>query len=255
MVIKMVIERYNKEIEFILNEIKSGNRGEIPKDIYINYFRFRKNFFKYIGVGELSNLYNYPQQVIEYIEQVSPFCFMELDYLSDFPETLTKFICLLGGKEEDREAICDMLKNTHIKNINMNDEYYQNQYESTYAQMNVNLTEILGTAVVLYQGSNLYEVLEKIDDKHIENYMWYLCINNIFNNKEKYDEIFSGIGLIADQDNNLFVTEGNHRIFSYLALLKIRNYLGLKDESINFQIEQTILKLKSNTDGMSSKHR
>lgn len=253
MVIKMQYDKHSKEMKFILNEIKTGSRGEISTDIYSNYFSFRNNFFNYIGVGELSDLCDYQQQVMEYMEQAYPFCFMKLDDLSEFPEALTKYVLLLGGKEKDVEEIREILKSTSIENIDS--DHYVSNYESSLVKRNVNLTDVLGTSVTTYQKSNLYEVLAETDDKYVDNYMWYLCVNNVFNNKEKHDKIFEGIGLIADENDGLYVMEGNHRIFSYLALLKIRDYLGLKSESINFSFEKTILKYRSKTDVEASKHR
>lgn len=253
MVIKMECDKYSKEIEFILREIKTGNRGDISSDIYSNYFSFRYNFFKYIGVSELSNLCDYQQQVTEYIEQVSPFCFMNLDDLTDFPETLTKYILLLGGSENDVEEICKILKNTPVQNVDV--DYYMGNYENSFVQRSVNLNDILGTSILSYQKSNLYDVLEQLEDKSVDNYMWYLCINNVFNNKEKCEEVFAGVGLIEDENSNLYVMEGNHRIFSYLALLKIRDYLGIESESRNFSFEKTVLKYITKTDGQSSRYR
>lgn len=233
-------DKYNKVIRFILNEIKTGKRDEIPQDISKVYYIFRHNFFKYIGVGELSNLYDYRQQVLEYIEQSYPFCFMENNNLLHFPEVLNKYIRLFGGSEKDIEEICKILKNVTIRN--MERQYYNNNYEGFFIDEDVNLESIVGTSIEAYHATNLYDVLSKIDDKRLDNYMWYLCINSVFNNKEKFKTIFSDIGLVADENNNLFVAEGNHRIFSYLALSKIREYFGLKNRSMDFRLEKTSIK-------------
>ena len=59
-------------------------------------------------------------------KQLYPFCFMVPGGLTEFPEMLTKYIYLLGGKEIDVEAICEILKNTQ------NAEEYINE-RITYA--------------------------------------------------------------------------------------------------------------------------
>lgn len=246
----MKYDKHSEVIKFILNEIKTGNRGEIPQDIYYKYFRFRYNFFKYIGVSELSNLYDYKKQVMDYIEQLYPFCFMALDELSYFPEVLNKYIYLLGGNKKDIEEIYEILKKVPIKNIDRN--YYITNYDHSWPEESVNLANTLGTSVEEYQESNLYDVLMKIDDKYIDNYMWYLCINNVFNNKEKFEAVFSDLVLIVDENNILYVAEGNHRVFSYLALLKIREHLGLENRSMNFELKKKVLKYNIKTQEISA---
>lgn len=234
----MNFNKYEKIINFIIQELKTGKRNEIPKDIYFEYFTFRMHFFKYLGISELSNLRDYSEQVLAYINDTTPYCFIAPLDRQELDDALRFYIVSLGGNSKQADEIFELLKNTSMTNINK-DFNYSNNHPAVFEHTSINLNNIVGTTINAYQSTNLYDALNAIDDKGVSSFMEYLIINNVFNNQEKFNEVFKGIATIIDKNGNIYINEGNHRVFTYITLLKIRDYLGLESKSKNFEIIPT----------------
>lgn len=231
----MEFEIYEKTRQFILDEIRNDSiRKEIPEDIFLNYAMFRQNFFGYMGVSGLSNLRDYSTFVERYLEESWPFC-CKSDAIIDVESAIAFYVRSKGGNAETQEAIIDYLKSVEVRSVD------KIKYESrNFQECVVNYANVVGTTVDAYKADNLYDTLKKLEDKNLP-YMEYLILNNIFCDLQSFLKVFDGVCLNCDEFGNLYVSEGNHRVFSYLALLKIREFLGIDSPSENFCFNQHII--------------
>lgn len=238
----MELKDYKKVFQHIVDEINNNLQNDIPYDISEEYYIFRKNFFNYIGVSQYSELCKYSQQVLKYIEDTYPYCFKSVVNTS-VDEAIWQYVLSVGGTQEQFDHIIDMLKNIKITNIDkLQVRKMLDNFEMDVVEQDINIGKTIGTSVKKYQYGNLYDVLKSINDKNFNSYISYLVINNVFNDETKFKKVFMGLSVVIDQDNNVYVNEGNHRIFTYVAILRIRDYLGLNTPSETYTVDAVAYK-------------
>jgi len=158
-------------------------------------------------------------------------------------DAIKLYVLSLGGTQEQVNEIINIFKNTQMKHIDKKHiREMLEKSEMKVEEANVDISEVIGTSVKNYQYSNLYDVLKAINDKNLNSYISYLVLNNIFNNEKKFKKLFHGISITIDNNGSVYVNEGNHRIITYIALLKIREYLKIHSESKNYQVTATTYK-------------
>lgn len=239
----MEIERYNNVFKYIVNKIKNNdNSDEIPLDISLEYYTFTENFFKYLGISQYSELLDHSNQALEYIDKTFPYCFMRIDNKT-VDEAIKLYVLSLGKTYKEVPEIIEKLKNIkmqHISNQEIREKIDNSEMYEDKEYITIN--NIYGTSVKKYQLDNLYDVLLAINDKNINSYINYLIVNNIFNDEKQFQKIFQGMLVIKDYTGKQYISEGNHRIFTYLGLIKIREFLNISNECKEFKTMATVYK-------------
>lgn len=238
----MDIERYKKVVNYIIEKITNKTTEDIPDDISLEYYHFTKNFTNYLGIDQYSDLSDYKEQVFEYITKTFPYSFMTIDNKSLY-ESIKLYVQSLGKRMAEVPFIGLNFMYTTMQHINKKDVRDSlEQGKMQIIEEPISLNNISGTTVSKYQKYNLYDILSSINDKNINSYIHYLVNNNVFEDEEKFQQVFSGISITQDENGNLYVNEGNHRIFTYIALLKIRDILEIPTKSKDFKVNATIYK-------------
>jgi len=224
---------FDKEIE----ERRKEEFAEEYSEINLKVYTFKQNFFRSIGKSSIGNsLEDYREQALAYLEGSFPFCF-EIDLLNSEDLWMYNFwgidiafyaMCL-GASEEQLGQLKDFLKNQKTIQFNNTGGI---KYQSEPVKNNVSIDNIQGSALETYQADNLFDILVKINDKNIKRYIEHIMKNNgglTYGNK-----IFDGVCVLQDEENNVFVEEGNHRVLTYKVLKAIKEYItGEKFNSIN----------------------
>lgn len=135
-------------------------------------------------------------------------------------ESLIFFARNCGANEEQVEQIIPMLQSINIKSLGEN----YHMFLEGESKSVVNAKDVVGSTVKYYNGDNLYDLLVCIDDKRVENYINYLMCDNVFN-RDNINGVMNGVAGVVDEDGNLFVSEGNHRILTLKALIAIKEYI------------------------------
>lgn len=238
----MNMEVYKKTFDYIVNKVTNKTNDEISNDITLEYYNFVQNFTKYLGINPYSELSDYTNQVLDYLDKTFPFSFMKVDN-KNVEEAIKLYVLSLGGTLNHVPYIIELLKQTKMKHIDK--KYIKELLDQDQIQIvedDIELDHIIGSSVSKYQNNNLYEILENIHDKNINGYISYLINNNVFSNEQQFKKVFSGISITKDSNGNTYVNEGNHRIFTYIALLKIRDFFNVSTDSKHFKASAVIYK-------------
>ena len=234
----MNIDKYKKLYKYIID----NNYDEITSELLLEYYEFTKNFSNYIGINQYAELSPYHYQVVDYLNKTFPYCFMRLENQT-LEETIELYVISLGGTKQEVPLVIDKLKQTKMQHIDRNQIRQKLENQEIYNQEEfITLNNIVGTTVPKYQLSNLYETLESINDKNINSYIKYLIVNNVFEDEKHFQKVFKGISLYQNDLGNNYINEGNHRIFTYIALLKIREILKINTNSSNYQVNAMMYK-------------
>lgn len=240
----MDIETYKKTFDYIVDRITNKNNSEVPSEISLEYYTFCQNFTKYLGISQYSELSDYRNQVLEYLSKTFPYSFMKIDN-KNIEDAIKLYVTSLGFSQDKVPFIIlklHSIKMKHIDKKNIRDLLEQEQMQ--VLDETVQLDNIVGTSVSKYQNDNLYDILKNINDKNINSYISYLINNNVFDDELHFQKVFSGISITKDQNNNQYINEGNHRIFTYIALLTIRDFLNIPTKSKIFNVNATVYKSK-----------
>lgn len=240
----MDIETYKKTFDYIVDRITNKNNSEVPSEISLEYYTFCQNFTKYLGISQYSELSDYRNQVLEYLSKTFPYSFMKIDN-KNIEDAIKLYVTSLGFSQDKVPFIIlklHSIKMKHIDKKNIRDLLEQEQMQ--VLDETVQLDNIVGTSVSKYQNDNLYDILKNINDKNINSYISYLINNNVFDDELHFQKVFSGISITKDQNNNQYINEGNHRIFTYIALLTIRDFLNIPTKSKTFNVNATVYKSK-----------
>ena len=231
------------EIVEEIEERTKGAREYSYSPINLSLYAFRENFLKAKGKNMVScSLEDFRQEALEYLENSFPFCF-NID-LSDihmmrkdsFRVALAFYAMCLGASEEQLKEMETILQSERTLEFG---ETGIINYQGDPFKRKINIDKIKGSAVDNYQGSNLYDILLKINDKNASRYIEYIMRNGGL----KESSVFNGICLYETEENDIFVSEGNHRILTYKVLKIIREYIT--GEKINgMTIEATIQRVK-----------
>jgi hypothetical protein len=238
----MEIEQYKKVFNYILDKITYENIGEVPDNISLEYYTFCQNLTKYLGINSYEELYNCREQVLEYLSNTFPYSFQKVDN-KNIDDAIKLYVISLGETIDKVPLVISMLQQTKMTHINK--KTIRDLLETKEMEIidePVQLDNILGTSVSKYQNDNLYDLLVNINDKNINSYISYLINNNIFNDEKQFQKVFSGISVTIDQNDNKYINEGNHRILTYLALIKIRDFLNISTQSKTFKTNATVYK-------------
>lgn len=240
----MDIETYKKTFDYIVDRITNKNNSEVPSEISLEYYTFCENFTKYLGVSQYSELSDYRNQVLEYLDKTFPYSFMKIDN-KNVEDAIKLYVTSLGFSQDKVPFIILKLHSIKMKHIDKkNIRYLLEQEQMQVLDESIQLDNIVGTSVSKYQNDNLYDILKNINDKNINSYISYLINNNVFDDELHFQKVFSGISITKDQNNNQYINEGNHRIFTYIALLTIRDFLNIPTKSKTFNVNATVYKPK-----------
>ena len=187
-------------------------------------YLWKENFFKNKGLTPFNaQIDDYDKEAVEYMRATSPYCFGidTSDMMLQEPENMFAEMALyalsLGASDEQVRNIMEWLKDERciIPDESISDRYNVRSMEKG----RVCVDDIAGTTIDYYQANNLLVTLEKLNDKGVARYIPYLMKNNVMSHPE---EALDGVS-VDDDGNHLFVSEGNHRLFTYKALKVIRD--------------------------------
>lgn len=212
--------------KYILGYIK-GERisDDLPFEIAGKIYCFKENFLKFVGKTPFNaDIRNYANGVVDYMNNAYPYCFGLGGYIERF-DTLDDAILYYaksrGATEEQLKQVIPMLKETKMPQVET-ETFNVRPVKETKDR--VYIDRISGSSLSKYKAENLYDALVAVDDKNIQGFINYLVVNNVFN--PFYTErTMNGIACYLDEDNNLLVAEGNHRVITLKVLLAIREFV------------------------------
>lgn len=233
---------YMKNRENILRQIKEKNYllaskyilayldGQaIPDDLSFQIsekiYCFKENFLKFVGKNPFNaDIKDYKKDVIDYMNNAYPYCLEfggNIENFSNLDDALIYYAKSRGASEEQLEQIIPMLKGIKMP-VTETKEYHYDFSDSDKEL--VSLDQIGCSLHSKYRGESLYDTIVAVNDKNISNFINYLVVNNVFN-ASYVERTMNGIACYKDNDNNLFVLEGNHRVITLKALKAIREYV------------------------------
>lgn len=211
--------------KYILDYL-SGNESEDELSFELNslVYVFKENLLRQFGKNPFNgDIRNYKVAALNYLNSSYPYCFAFGGCVKQF-DTLDDSLCFFarncGANEEQVEQIIPMLQSINIKSLGEN----YHMFLEGESKSVVNAKDVVGSTVKYYNGDNLYDLLVCIDDKRVENYINYLMRDNVFNRND-INGVMNGVSGVIDEDGNLFVSEGNHRILTLKALIAIKEYI------------------------------
>lgn len=228
----------NRELDEEIEERRKRDDTLPISNIDMALYRFKENFFNSIRKIPLGNkLQDYSSQVMEYLNNSFPFCFginirddlFELaPGIEDFTFDLAYYAMAIGATDEQMATIKDVLKSQKIINVPRMEREKTEFGAENYRR--VSLDSVLGTTTRIYQADNLFDVLARINDKKVSSFIQYIMQNGGVENSQA---IFHGMHFDEDQDKNLYVSEGNHRVFVYKLLKAVKEHItGRKIDSM-----------------------
>ncbi len=209
-----------KEILKTFEDIDLQDEFPTSSRIYL----WKENFFKLKGLTPFNaQIDDYDKEAVAYMRATSPYCFGidTSDMMLQEPENMLAELVLyalsLGASDEQVRDLRVWLKNEKciIPDENISDRYNVKSIEKG----KLCSSKIVGTTIDYYQADNLLMTLMKLNDKGVARYIPYLIKNDAIRNPQK---ALDGIS-VDDDGSNLFVSEGNHRLFTYKALNVIRD--------------------------------
>ena len=210
----------DEEFETHKDEMKDYS-SSLAQDMYF----FKENFFKTINSNPLeSKLEDHAQEAMQYLNASYPFCFN--DALTPFlmgqdvvGTDLMFYAMCIGATSEQLSGLKDMLKAHKLKTI---DRPSSIQILSSGEKQLVDLTDVSGSTVSNYQCPDFLSAFLAMNDKKIDNYIKYLLKSGALLDPSK---VFGGMSFMQDEEGNLFVSEGNHRLVAYRVLKATRDYI------------------------------
>lgn len=235
-------EPVNQEIEDRRNdEMYGGSWSELQSSIYM----FKENFFKFIEKSPFQHkITDYKDEAKRYLKTSFPFCF-DIN-LRENPELwgdrffgleLAFFAMSLGATDEQLKNIKQILQNKKMEGIDVEGQLMS---ASNPEKAKISVEDVAGSSVKAYQGNNLFETLLMMNDKNIGGFISYIMKSGYMLNTGK---VFEGTSAYQDENGNIYVSEGNHRIITAKALNTIREHItGEKTEPTSF--ETTMMRIR-----------
>nr|MCR5422980.1 hypothetical protein [Bacilli bacterium] len=197
-------------------------------------YLWKENFLKTKGLNPFNTkIDDYAQEALAYMKATSPYCFgidtenLMLDPASHMSAEMALYALSLGASDEQVGNISSTLKDTKMlipRETVLNHENIKNTEKKS-----ISMNDIQGTTVEAYMSDNLLGILSKLNDKNIANYMTYLMRSDALRNPQRF---FNGVCIDSD-GQNMFASEGNHRVFAYKALQAIRALITGEQEKGN----------------------
>lgn len=205
-------------------------RGEeIPYDLSFDIsgkiYCFKENFLKLVGKNPFNaDIRDFAIEAIDYMKNAYPYCLAlggDIEKFENLDKSLVYYAKSRGANEKQLEQIILMLKEIRMPVVENDVIDFMPISEGEEV---VTLDMIDCSSHKKYRADNLYDLLVAVSDKNIQGFINYLIVNNVFN--PMYTErTMNGICCDRDQDNNLLVSEGNHRVITLKALAAIREFI------------------------------
>lgn len=227
-------------------EIESRIQQDKKSEFFINEYAFKENFYATQGTNPIGKtLSDDKDEVLRYLDNAFPFCF-SIDLRTDpimwgnnsLGIDLAFYAMSLGASEEQLRGIKPMLSSQKLmsfKPLNITN------YDGEPEKRKVKLDDVRGSTVEAYQADNLFEALtSSMNDKNIAGFMAYIMKSGGIRNP---GNVFKGVCFYQEEDGNIFVSEGNHRVLTYQMLKKIREFVT--GETLDgIEVDGTVQKVK-----------
>jgi hypothetical protein len=212
--------------KYILGYIKGEEIPEdLPFEISGKIYCFKENFLRLVGKTTFNaDIRDYGNGVIHYMNNSYPYCLAlggEIERFETLDDAILYYAKSRGATSEQLEQVIPMLKETKMPQVETESFKVRPISESKDV---VSVDRIGGSSLQKYKAENLYDALVAVDDKNIQGFIDYLVVNDVFN-VFNTGRTMNGIACYLDEDKNLLVAEGNHRVITLKALLAIREFV------------------------------
>lgn len=205
------------------------NGEEIPDDLPFEIsgkiYCFKENFLRLVGKTPFNaDIRDYGNGPITYMNNAYPYCLAlggDIERFETLDEAILYYAKTRGATSEQLEQVIPMLKETKMPQVETESFEVRPISESKDV---VSVDRIGGSSLRKYKAENLYDALVAVSDKNIQGFIDYLIVNDVFN-VFNTSRTMNGIACYLDEDNNLLVAEGNHRVITLKALLAIREFV------------------------------
>lgn len=222
--------------KYILEYVNGKNiPNDLEFDISGKIYCFKENFLRFVGETPFTDdIRNYRDGVIDYMRETYPYCLAiggAIEVFNNMDEALLFYAKSRGASEEQLKQIIPMLKESKIPQIDV--ESYS-VISLSNSQEILSIDKIVGSGLRKYKADNLYDALVAVDDKNIQSFINFLVSRNVFNIFYTRDTM-KGICCYMDEDNNIVVVEGNHRVIVLKVLQAIREFVEGKVVAPSFR--------------------
>ena len=212
--------------KYILDYIKGKEiPDDLPFEIAGKIYCFKENFLKLVGKTPFNaDIRDYEIGAINYMNNSYPYCLGyggSIERFETLDDAILYYAKSRGASEEQLKQVIPMLKETKMPQVETESFNVRPVSESKDV---VSVDSIGGSSLKKYKADNLYDALVAVNDKNIQGFIDYLVVNDVFN-VFNTSRTMNGISCYLDEDNNLLVAEGNHRVITLKALLAIREFV------------------------------
>ncbi len=212
--------------KYILDYLKGKEiPSDLPFEVSGKIYCFKENFLRFVGKTPFNaNIRDYEMGAIDYMNNAYPYCLAlggGIERFDTLDEAILYYAKSRGANEEQLKQVIPMLKETKL--VESETESF-NVRPVTESKDVISVDRIGGSTLKKYKAENLYDALVAVNDKNIQGFINYLVVNNVFN-VFYTGNTMGGISCYLDEDNNLLVAEGNHRVITLKALLAIREFV------------------------------
>lgn len=212
--------------KYILDYVKGKEiPDDLPFEIAGKIYCFKENFLRLVGKNPFNaDIRDYEIGVINYMNDTYPYCLGyggSIERFRTLDDAILYYAKSRGASEEQLKQVIPMLKETKMPQVET--ELFNVRPVSESRDL-VSVDRIGGSSLKKYKADNLYDALVAVDDKNIQGFINYLVVNNVFN-VLLTERTMNGISCYLDEDNNLLVDEGNHRVITLKTLLAIREFV------------------------------
>ena len=236
--------------KYILDYVKGVKIPEdLPFEIAGKIYCFKENFLKLVGKNPFNaDISDYGTGVIDYMNNAYPYCFGlggSIERFETLDDAILYYAKSRGATPEQLEQVIPMLRELKLPQVETD------SFEVSVVNENkelISVDRICGSSVKKYKADNLYDALVAIDDKNVQGFINYLVVNNVFD-VFLTERTMNGICCDLDEDNNMLVSEGNHRVITLKALLAIREFVeGVQIPSPSFKANVVQVRKKYSLD-------
>ena len=231
--------------KYILAYLKDGKEipYDLPFDISGKIYCFKENFLKLVGKTPFNaDIRDYEIGVINYMNNSYPYCLAlggEIERFETLDDAILYYAKSRGATAEQLEQVIPMLKEIKMPVVETDAFDFMPVSEGKDV---VSLDMIGCSSHKKYRADNLYDALVAVSDKNIQGFIDYLVVNNVFNPMYTA-RTMNGICCDRDQDNNLLVSEGNHRVITLKVLTAIREFVE-EQPVVTPSFKATVLDIK-----------
>jgi len=182
-------------------------------------YAFMENFSRVHQIPYNSDIRQHIPAVINYLKASYPYCFFLNGSIKtkDMDSALIYYAKYCLKVSDDKLAdVIPTLQSRVLDIVDVDYSISRNERERLFYVNGIN-----GSSVDKYKHLSLYDTLCSLDDKNIGSFINWIVVNGAVDVPSR--AFPNDTPVLYGEKNGLIVAEGNHRLFTIMALQKLRN--------------------------------